>query len=49
MTIPYIRGWVGVFIFCLGVIMAFFEQTKSLALFPMSFGAGMAAAGFKVP
>ncbi len=48
MTIPYVRGWIGLAMFVVGVAMFFFEATKSVGYFPLGFGMGMMASGFQV-
>jgi hypothetical protein len=42
-----IRGWIGLIVFCIGIIMVFFEQSRSTAFFPIGFGAGMMSSGFQ--
>ena len=43
----YIRGWIGLFIFLVGVGMLFFEKTKWGAYFGIGFGMGMMTTGFR--
>lgn len=45
-TMKYIRGWIGVGIFFTGIIMLFFEQTKSAVFLIIGFGTGMIIGGF---
>lgn len=48
MTIPYMRGWIGLVLFLVGIGMMFLPQTKSGAFLVFGFGMGMMASGFKV-
>jgi Na+/phosphate symporter len=42
-----IRGWIGVAMFFVGMIMLFIEQTKSASWAVIGFGFGMIASGFQ--
>jgi hypothetical protein len=46
MAIQYIRGWVGLGIFLVGIGMIFFEQTKPYSWIAIGFGMGMMSSGF---
>lgn len=45
--IPYIRGWIGVVCFLMGIGMAFFDATKQMAFLVLGFGIGMMSSGFQ--
>ncbi len=47
MPVLYIRGFIGLFLFLLGIVLWIFEATKVVAPFAVGFGAGMMSNGFQ--
>jgi hypothetical protein len=42
------RGWLGLFVFCVGVVMfMLFSKNSTIALFCIGAGIGMMTSGFK--
>ena len=45
--IPYLRGWIGIFVFFVGVSLLFLEQTRGMAPLGIGFGCGLMSSGFQ--